>query len=423
MPELVLPFREARALVERHAATIFPPPTEVAPLLAATGRTLASRLICDRDLPPFDRSTRDGYAVRASDLTTLPATLKVVGELRAGGTWKGSIGSGEALEIMTGAGVPKGADSIVMVEFTRRAGDTVIIERSVEAGENVVARGSEAGVGQTLVNPGTFISPAVIALGATVGVPELATFVRPRVAVLATGDELVEVTATPGPSQIRNSNSYSLAAQVTGAGAQPIVLPRAPDEEKALRMLIRNGLDCDLLLLSGGVSMGKYDLVEQVLRDLGAEFIFTGVQIQPGKPLVFGRIPRPASAASGAPAAPGRTSPGTHTYFFGLPGNPVSTMVTFGLFVRPIIDALAGATAHPLRFMRALLASKIRTKTGLTRFLPARLSGDLDAIVVELIGWHGSGDLAAVALADCFIVVPPDRSEIPAGEFVPVLQL
>lgn len=422
MPELVLPFREARALVEQHAAIIPPPSAETAPLLAASGRILAAPLVCDRDLPPFHRSTRDGYAVRASDLAALPARLKVIGELRAGGSWKGSIDSGEALEIMTGAGVPAGADSVVMIEFTRRDGDAVIVERSVEPRENVVVRGAEARAGQTLVERGTLITPAVIALAATVGMPELAAFSRPRVAVLATGDELVEVTATPGPSQIRNSNSYSLAAQVAAAGAQPIVLSTARDDEHALRSLIRKGLDSDLLLLSGGVSMGKYDLVESVLRELGAEFIFTGVQIQPGKPLVFGRIPRTDRTASDATAR-ARTSASTHTYFFGLPGNPVSTMVTFGLFVRPIIDALTGATARPLRFMRVLLTSKIRTKTGLTRFLPARLSGDLDAVVVELIGWHGSGDLAAVALADCFVVVPPDRSEIPAGEFVPVLQL
>jgi len=227
------------------------------------------------------------------------------------------------------------------------------------------------------------------------------------VAILPTGDELVEVAAQPAPHQIRNSNSYSLAAQVEAAGAEPVQLPIAPDEAVQLRKLIEQGLSSDLLLLSGGVSMGKYDLVEQVLAELQAEFFFTGAQIQPGRPVVFGRAPRQPGAAP--------------TCFFGLPGNPVSTLVCFDLFARPVIEALSGAAPAPLAFVQARLAAEIRTKTGLTRFLPATLSGQNGPAQVEPVRWQGSGDMVSLTRANCYIVVPPDRERLPAGEMVSVL--
>jgi len=227
------------------------------------------------------------------------------------------------------------------------------------------------------------------------------------VGILSTGDELVDVEAHPGPEQIRNSNSYSLAAQVEAAGAEALRLPIAPDVPVVLRHLIEEGLALDLLLLTGGVSMGKYDLVEQVLAEFDAEFFFTGAQIQPGRPVVFGRARRANSSET--------------AYFFGLPGNPVSTMVTFEIFVRPLLDALCGAVPGKLQFVQARLRSEVRTKTGLTRFLPAQLSGEFDRTEVELIRWQGSGDVAAMARADCFLVVPPDRELLAAGEMVSVL--
>jgi molybdopterin molybdotransferase len=403
--ENVLAFPDARALVEDHAANLHPPRTEHLDILRAIDRVLAEPLLCDRDLPPFNRSTRDGYALRSSDLTDIPRRLKVVGELRAGSTWPHALERGHAVEIMTGAGLPEGADSVVMVEYTQREADHVVLRLAVTAGENVVPIGSEARADQTLVRAGTRIDHAVVALAASVGVANLNVYTRPSVAVLATGDELVPVTSIPGPAQIRNSNSYSLAAQVVQTGGQPIILDVARDERESLERLIREGMNADLLLLSGGVSMGKYDLVEQVLRALGAEFFFTGVKIQPGKPLVFGRLPKTNG----------------FLYFFGLPGNPVSTMVTFALFVDPLLRALSGETGQPLRFLSARLKSSVKTKTGLTRFLPARLISSLADTQVELARWQGSGDIAAVSLADCFIVVPPDREDIPAGEFVSVL--
>jgi molybdopterin molybdotransferase len=237
------------------------------------------------------------------------------------------------------------------------------------------------------------------------------------VAVLSTGDEVVEIGAAPGPAQIRNSNSYSLAAQIQNAGGEAVRLSIAPDERGRLRALIEQalieeGLSCDLLLLTGGVSMGKYDLVEQVLGELKAEFYFTGVEIQPGRPVVFG------SCRTGVRV---RTLPPHKKYFFGLPGNPVSTMVTFELFARPMIEALAGMTPRPLIFLKARLKSEIRTKTGLKRFLPAVLAGEFENAEVELARWQGSGDIAALARANCYVVIPPDRERIGAGEWVPLL--
>jgi molybdopterin molybdotransferase len=251
---------------------------------------------------------------------------------------------------------------------------------------------------------------------------------KPKVAVLSTGDEIVDVDVPPGPSQIRNSNTYSLAAQIHAAGGEPILLPIAPDESARLRELLAEALECDLVLVAGGVSMGKYDLVEQELAALKAEFFFTGARIQPGKPIVFGHVPCGAEPAlserskrESRMGAPARESSAQHKYFFGLPGNPVSTMVTFELFVRPLVHALAGMLPQPLIFLSAKLKKSIQTKTGLTRFLPAQLSGQFQTAEVELAPWQGSGDIGAVARSNCFIVIPPDRERIEAGELVPVL--
>jgi molybdopterin molybdotransferase len=249
-------------------------------------------------------------------------------------------------------------------------------------------------------------------------------FWKPRVAVLSTGDEVVEINAMPGPAQIRNSNSYSLAAQVQNAGGDAVRLAIAPDESGRLRALIEEGLGSDLLLLTGGVSMGKYDLVERVLTELKAEFYFTGAEIQPGRPVVFGSCGADilVGAESGFAADTRTGVPGLHRkYFFGLPGTPVSTMVTFELFARPMIEALAGMIAQPLIFLRARLKSEIRTKTGLKRFLPAVLSGEFENAEVEVARWQGSGDIAAAARANCYVVIPPDRERIEAGEWVSLL--
>jgi molybdopterin molybdotransferase len=411
--ERVLSFEDARHVVLEHARGTLgsrSPASERVPLLAALGRVLRSPVVADRDFPPFPRATRDGYAVHSTDVAeaaeATPKRLRVIGEVPAGAAAAlPTIKAGEAAEIMTGAPVPAGADAVVMVEHTRRAGDSVLIQRGARNGENVVPRGAEGKSGQPLLAAGTRINHAAVAVAAGVGKAELEVFGKPRVAILSTGDELVEVTAKPGPHQIRNSNSFSLAAQVAAAGGESVQLPIAGDNADSLRKLVKQGLESDLLLLSGGVSMGKHDLVERVLRDFSAEFFFTGALIQPGRPVVFGR-------------AGSRVGP---TYFFGLPGNPVSTLVTFELFARPVLDALSGAQPTPLRFVQVRLKSEIKTKTGLTRFLPGRMSGSHSQTEVELAPWQGSGDVVATAAADCYVVIPPDRDRIAAGEMVAVM--
>jgi molybdopterin molybdotransferase len=403
-PAQVLSFEDARHGVEEHAAQLRPRGRELVELLDGAGQVLAEVVAADRNFPPFPRATRDGYAVRAADLAKLPATLHVIGEIKAGAPDVAfTLKTGDAVAIMTGAPAPPGADAVVMIEYTSRNGDQVEITKGITAGDNIVPTGAEAKRGDRLLVPGMRLDHSAIAVAASVGKSHLLVYSRPRVAVLSTGDEVVDIDVPPAANQIRNSNSYSLAVQIQMAGGEPVLLPIAPDEPVRLRELISEGLEADLLLLTGGVSMGKYDLVEQALVELEAEFFFTGAKIQPGKPIVFGRIPDGS----------------VHKYFFGLPGNPVSTMVTFELFARPMIEALAGMQPRKLIFLRAKLKSEIKANPGLKRFLPAVLSGEFEAAEVELVHWQGSGDIAATALANCYIVV--DRGDIAAGESVPVL--
>ena len=415
----VLSFEDARRVVEEQAALIQGSivagmGTESVDLLGAAGRVLAETVAADRDLPPFPRSTRDGYAVRSADLSQLPATLEAIGEIKAGEKLDripSNIAPGKTASIMTGAPMPAGADAVVMVEYSSQHGKQVKITRGVAPGENIVARGTEAQEGALLLDRGLRLNEAAIALAASVGKSQLQVYKRPRVAVLTTGDEIVNVGATPGPTEIRNSNSYSLGAQIRRAGGEAVLLPIAPDELQGLRRLIEEGLRSDLLLMTGGVSMGRYDLVEQALSELQGEFFFTGAKIQPGRPVVFGKC-----------GAGARASRRGETYFFGLPGNPISTMVTFELFARPILEALAGQSPRSLAFLHARLKKEIRIKTGLKRFLPASLSGEFEHAEVELVAWQGSGDIAATARANCYIVIPADREQIPAGEWVAVMK-
>lgn len=403
----ILDFDAALAEVLAHAAHVHSEQTESRALLDCLSRTLAETVTADRDQPPFNRSTRDGFAIRSSDAA---AELTVVGQIRAGQQWSGSpLASGAAIEIMTGAAVPEGADAVVMVEHIERTGGTIRITQgsTLRPGENIVPRGAEAHAGDSLFSSGTIMQAAHIALAAACGRGRLTVFREPTVAIVATGDELVELAETPAPHQIRNSNSYALAALVHEAGGEPMRLPIAPDRRQELESIIRRARGADLLLLSGGVSMGAYDLVEEVLHSLGAEFFFTGVRMQPGKPVVFGRLP----ASDALPAR----------FFFGLPGNPISTQVTFHCFVEPFLRALSGAGLHSPRFVQATLAEDTPGKAGLTRILPAYLASDRVRPTVKLISWQGSGDLAANARANCYAVLSPDRANFAAGDVVTIL--
>jgi molybdopterin molybdotransferase len=368
----------------------------------ALGRVLAQRVLADRDQPAFPRSIRDGYAIRSSDAAQVPAEFEIVAEIKAGSAFHGVISPGQAARIMTGAPVPAGADSVVMVEYTRQISDTrVAVERPVAPGQHIVDRGSEARTGQTLLDPGRRIGFGELALLAEVGCSQVRVFRQQRVAVLSTGDEIVSVDRAPGPYQIRDTNSTSLSAQVALAGARPVLIRRAQDESAELDERIREGLAADILVLSGGVSKGKYDLVEAVLSDLGAEFYFDSVAIRPGRPAVFGWC-------AGRPV-------------FGLPGNPVSTMVTFELFVTPALDLLSGAEPRPLPLATAKLSGPLDEKEGLTHFLPARIDWKPSGAEARPVPWRGSGDLAGMAQANGFLVVPADRPQWQVGEEIQVL--
>lgn len=392
-----LHFEEARRRVlERVREARLPPETEECPLLEARGRVLGESITADRDYPPLDRSLRDGYALRAADV---PGRLRVVGEVRAGQVFPRPVGAGEAVEIMTGAPVPAGADAVLMLEYARRDGGFVITDRAAQPGEFVNPRASEARRGARLLPPGRRIGFAEINLLATVGRARVRVFRKPRVAILSTGDEVAGVEERVEDYQVRNSNSYSLAAQVESAGGLPEILPLARDTHESTLPLILRGLESDLLLISGGVSAGKYDVVEPVLATLGAEFFFDAVLIQPGRPLVFGRA--------------------RDRFFFGLPGNPASTMVTFEVFARAALELLGGLERVELPFFQARLARPFRHKTGLTRFLPAELSADGSELTP--IGWQGSSDSAAMARANVWLVAEEDRESWQAGEPIRVL--
>jgi molybdopterin molybdotransferase len=397
----VLSYQQARGLVVSRLSALFrEPQAEALPLREALGRVLAHDIVSDRDYPPFDRSIRDGYAVRAAD-TRPGAQLKCIGELKAGDTPSVSISADSCIQIMTGAALPDGADAVVMIEHTSREGDSVTLDRAVKNGQHVVRKGTEQAAGGIVLAAGVRIGFAEIAAAAQVGAAHPVVSRRPRVAVLSTGDEVVDFASTPGAFQIRNSNSVSLGAQISLLGGEPVILGNAKDSLDELRTNISAGLEADALILSGGVSMGKYDLVEPVLREFGAEFIFDAVAIRPGRPVVF-------AICKGKPV-------------FGLPGNPVSTMVTFALFVQPAVDILAGAEVRPLPFVQAVLTEPLSEKPGLTHFLPAQVSWRGETAQVSPVVWQGSGDVVAMARANCLMVVPAERERIEAGEAVRIL--
>jgi molybdopterin molybdotransferase len=392
-----LTFTQARETVLTTVRAARPvPATEEITLEAVAGRVLAEDVAADRDVPAAARSVRDGYAVRAIDL---PGELEVIGEVRAGERFAGVVGPGQAVEIMTGAPVPAGADAVVMIEHTSRENGRVRIGLSAEPRQFINPRASEAAAHEVVLHAGKRLDYSDAAMLAAFGRTYVQVFRRPVAAIVATGDEIVEVREAPAEFQIRNSNVYSLAAQVTRAGGTPQILPVARDNPGHTLEIIERGLAADLLLVSGGVSAGKYDIVEPVLASLGAEFFFDRVLIQPGQPLVFGR-------------ARGR-------FFFGLPGNPSSTMVTFEIFARAALELLSGQEEISLHMPFARLTREFHCRAGITRFLPAHLSAD--GAEVTPVGWSGSGDIPALTRANAFLVTDAGRAEYPRGELIRVL--
>jgi molybdopterin molybdotransferase len=419
----LLGYEEAAALVAACARQLVQsrPSIERVELGRAPGRVLALPLLADRDQPPFARSTRDGFACRFLEASAhMP--LAIAGSTRAGELPAGPLPPGSAWEIMTGAAIPADADAVVMPDQVEMARGQIRLlpSETVAEGENIVVQGAQAHKGEELLPAGTEVGSAQVALAAACGHAALEVFIRPRVAILTTGDELVPVKSSPLSGQIRNSSGPMLAAMVVAAGGEPWILPTAVDKPQALEASIAQAESADLLLITGGVSAGKFDLVEPALATAGARFHFTGVRIQPGKPLVFGVLPRVESKTSRKPSA-SRVLP-----FFGLPGNPVASAVTFLLFAAPVLAALAGNPDSGPRFALARLAPHAgkHGKPDFTRFLPAfctfrATGGQLPEVAP--VPWQGSGDLVAMARANCFLVLPEADNHPAPGAIVRIL--
>ena len=390
----MIPVEEALEIVLREAGAL--PNVEVA-LDDALSRVLGEDVASDLDLPPFDRAAMDGYALRAVDVAGAPSALEIVGEVRAGQWPDLTVGPGQAVRIMTGAPLPPGADSVQQVEETQPLDEfRVTIRSPVAAGANVAPRGSEVRAGDVVLGRGRVIDPSAIAVLASAGKSRVRVARRPVVALLVTGDEIVDASLTPAPGQIRNSNGPAVAAQARLAGATVCLLGVAPDRQDAIAQALGAGLGADVLVVSGGVSAGDYDLVEPALLELGATFFFTRVAVKPGAPLVFGR-------RSG-------------TLVFGLPGNPVSAQVTFDLFVRPALLKMQGATVVSRPRVAVALLAPLRNRSGRTSYQPARVRFEGGRLVARPLRSMGSGDLAAHARANALVVIEADRLQAAAGE-------
>ena len=396
---------EAIEIVRQHTVKLTAERVDIDQVL---GRVLAVDVVADSDLPPFDRSQMDGYAVRAEDVKAAPVRLRIVGESAAGRGWHKQLEEGQAVRIMTGAPVPAGADSVQQVELTHELKDGTVVEllEAVELGKSIVKRGAEIKAGEVVLNAGAVINAAMMAVLAAFGYAKVEVFRRPRVAVLATGTELVSVDQTPGQDQIRDSNNYSLSAYAALAGATVERMPLTGDETSLLKTQIAEAAKrSDLIVTSGGVSMGVYDVTKAALKELDAEIFFERVALRPGKPTVFARLPN-------------------GTLVFGLPGNPVSVAVTFNLFARTALLAMQGAADPTLKRETAALAKSVKGTTDRDSYLPAQLTTNDDAELIAFpLKWGGSSDFVAFALTTALLIVPANTKSIEAGSIVTVLRL
>ncbi len=372
---------------------------------SAMGRVLAEDLVATMDVPPFCRAAVDGYAVLSSDVRNAPVELEIAGESRAGGGIPGSLLPGQAMSIMTGAPVPEGADAVQLVEQSQRSRDgrKAKILSSVRAHENIAPRGVEAEKGRVVLQAGHFIGPSEIAVLAVFGYSQIKVWKKPEIAVLATGDELVEYDQVPRPDQIRNSNAHCLLSQLKLMGLSAEYLGIVQDDREDLRRRMLLGLEHDVLIITGGVSMGEYDFVPGVFRDLGLEILFGKVAIKPGKPTVFARK--------------------GEKLVFGLPGNPISTLVTFECFVRPALGRICGF-AHPdLPRMKGELLADVRQAPGRTAFFPSWAFWDESGWKVEPLQWKSSADIIGFTGANATFIFPKDRDHLVRGETVELMLL
>ena len=383
-------------------------PSEKVAIQFALGRVLAEDVVADTDLPPFDRSQMDGYAVRAEDVQYAPVRLRIAGESAAGRGWHQQLEEGQAVRIMTGAPVPAGADSVQQVELTHELKDGTVVEllESVEPGKSIVKRGAEIKADEKVLSAGTTINAAMMAVLAAFGYAKVEVFRKPRVGVLATGTELVPIDQKPGQDQIRDSNNYSIGAYAELAGAVVERLPLSGDETSLLKKEIAAAAErCDVIVTSGGVSMGVYDVTKSALKELEAEIFFERVALRPGKPTVFARLPN-------------------GTLVFGLPGNPVSVSVTFNLFARTALLAMQGATEPALKQETAALAKSVKGTTDRESYLPAQLTTNDDGQLIAFpLKWGGSSDFVAFAVATALVIIPANVKSVEAGSLVNVVRL
>ena len=396
---------EAIQIVRQHTAALG---TEQIDLPNALGRILAQEIVADSDLPPFNRAQMDGYAVRAADTQNAPVRLRIVGESAAGKGWHNQLDEGEAVRIMTGAPVPEGADSVQQVELTHELKDGTVVEllESVENGRSVVKRGAEINAGEVVLRPGVAINAPMMAVLAAFGYAKVEVARKPRVAVLATGSELVPVHEKPGQDQIRDSNNYSIAAYAELAGAVVERLPLTRDETSLLtRQIKQAGDNFDVVVTSGGVSMGVYDVTKNALHELNAEIFFERVALRPGKPIVFARLPN-------------------GSLMFGLPGNPVSVAVTFNLFTRTALLAMQGAAEPALKYETVVLARSVKGTMDRESYLPAQLMTNDDGELIAFpLKWGGSSDFVSFALTKALAIIPAGVKSAEAGSLVKAVRL
>ena len=390
------------AALEKILSHIQPLGFEKVSLLESQGRVIAEDIYASRDIPPLDNSGMDGYAVRYEDIqhasSGQPVRLEIIEDLPAGSVSKKTLEKGQAIRIMTGAPIPRGADAVVQVEDTTKEDRFAQIFRAVPFGENIRRAGEDVGKGDRVISKGDLIRPAEVGMLASVGRSFVSVFQRPLVAILCTGEELVDVDGRLDEAKIVSSNSYTLAAQVKDSGAIPIQLGIARDRKEDIEEKLRQGIRADVLISSAGISVGDYDLVKDVLKDLGMEMVFWKVAMKPGKPLAFGTI-------AGKPA-------------FGLPGNPVSSMVSFEQFVRPSLLKMMGHHQLFRPTIEAILKEDIQKEPGRRHYIRALVSFEKDRYFVTTTGAQGSGILRSMVRANGLVVIPENQEKVRAGEKV-----
>jgi len=399
---------ELAAALDTVCRTLAPFPGEHHPLERCLGVTLAGDIISEIDSPPFDKALMDGYAVLATDVATGSATLRVIERITAGQVPTETVTTGTATQIMTGAPLPVGANAVVRIEDTRLEGDLVhIAGKPIVAEANIIRRGTSLKVGETVLSQGDRLTASRIGALAELGQAIVPVRRAPRIAVLATGDELVAIDQTPGPGQIRNTNEAMLCAQIRTCGAEPLPLGIARDNRDDLATKIRYGLQADILVMSGGVSAGKLDLVPSELAAAGVREVFHKVHMKPGKPVWFGQFTEPETARSVA--------------VFGLPGNPVSSMVCFELFVRTAVRRLMGIEPAVPQTLPATVVNPFRHRSDRPTYHPAEITWTATGPCVRLLPWQGSSDLRATVAANGMAVLPAEEQFYQPGDRVDVM--